>query len=70
MAKRTGNSSVNSSIRQQTKSNDEGLAKILAEQKQVTDGFSTMKEILPELLSANNIKNYYEGLLQNLCTFI
>ena len=46
------------SIRQQTKSNDEGLAKILAEQKMMTDGFSTMKDIVTKLnaLQAGEIK--------------
>lgn len=58
MAKRTSNSSVNSSIRQQTKSNDEGLAKILAEQKVMTDSFATMKDIVVKLnqLQSQEIK--------------
>ena len=29
-----------------------------------------MKEILPELLAVNNLKNYYETLLNNLCGFV
>ena len=29
-----------------------------------------MKEILPELLAVNNLKNYYETLLTNLCSFV
>jgi hypothetical protein len=46
MAKRTGNSSVNSSIRQQTKSNEEGLSQLLVLQQQSVGHLATIKSLM------------------------
>jgi hypothetical protein len=46
MAKRTGNSSVNSSIRQQTKSNEEGLTQLLVVQQQSLGHLSTIQTLM------------------------
>jgi len=46
MAKRTSNSSVNSSIRQQTKSNDEGLTQLLAAQQASLGELTSIKQLL------------------------
>jgi len=46
MAKRTGNSSVNSSIRQQTKSNEEGLTQLLVVQQQSLGHLSTIQSLM------------------------
>jgi hypothetical protein len=54
MAKRTGNSSVNSSIRQQTKSNEEGLTQLLVVQQQSLGHLSTIQTLME---SAANIKD-------------
>jgi hypothetical protein len=46
MPKRTSNSSVNSSIRQQTKSNDEGLGNLLETQKASLGELSSIRQLL------------------------
>ena len=46
MAKRTSNSSVNSSIRQQTKSNEEGLTQLLGVQQQSLGHLSTIQSLI------------------------
>lgn len=46
MAKRTSNSSVNSSIRQQTKSNEEGLTQLLAAQQASLGELTSIKQLL------------------------
>lgn len=46
MAKRTGNSSVNSSIRQQTKSNEEGLTQLLETQQQAVAQLGSIRQLL------------------------
>ena len=46
MAKRTSNSSVNSSIRQQTRANDEGLGKLLEVQQQSLGELTSIKELI------------------------
>ena len=46
MAKRTGNSSVNSSIRQQTTSNNEGLTSLLAAQQASLGELTSIKKLL------------------------
>ena len=46
MAKRTSNSSVNSSIRQQTKSNEEGLTQLLVVQQQSLGHLSTIRTLM------------------------
>lgn len=45
MAKRTGNSSVNSSIRQQTKANDEGLSNLLSVQQAALGELSSIRQL-------------------------
>jgi hypothetical protein len=54
MPKRTGNSSVNSSIRQQTKSNEEGLTQLLSVQQQSLGHVATIKTLME---SAANLKD-------------
>jgi hypothetical protein len=54
MAKRTGNSSVNSSIRQQTKSNEEGLTQLLVVQQQSLGHVATIKTLME---TASNLKD-------------
>jgi hypothetical protein len=46
MPKRTGNSSVNSSIRQQTKANDEGLGRLLETQQASLGELSSIRQLL------------------------
>ena len=46
MPKRTSNSSVNSSIRQQTKSNEEGLGNLLETQKASLGELSSIRQLL------------------------
>lgn len=46
MAKRTGNSSVNSSIRQQTKTNEEGMTQLLAAQQASLGELTSIKQLL------------------------
>ena len=46
MAKRTGNSSVNSSIRQQTNANNEGLGNLLAAQQASLGELSSIRQLL------------------------
>jgi hypothetical protein len=46
MAKRTSNSSVNSSIRQQTKSNEEGLTQLLVVQQESLGHLSTIRTLM------------------------
>ena len=46
MPKRTSNSSVNSSIRQQTKSNEEGLGALLAAQQQTVEQLGSIRQLL------------------------
>lgn len=46
MPKRTSNSSVNSSIRQQTKSNEEGLGQLLATQQQAVEQLGSIRQLL------------------------
>ena len=46
MAKRTGNSSVNSSIRQQTRSNEEGLSSLIAAQQASLGELTSIKKLL------------------------
>lgn len=55
MPKRTSNSSVNSSIRQQTKSNDEGLGNLLETQKASLGELSSIRQLLQ--LSKEHQKN-------------
>ena len=55
MPKRTSNSSVNSSIRQQTKSNEEGLGSILDIQKASLGELTSIKQLLE--LSKDHQKN-------------
>lgn len=54
MPKRTSNSSVNSSIRQQTKSNEEGLTQLLVVQQQSLGHVATIKTLME---SAANLKD-------------
>jgi hypothetical protein len=54
MAKRTGNSSVNSSIRQQTSSNEEGFGKLLEAQQASLGELSSIRKLLE--LSRENEK--------------
>jgi hypothetical protein len=57
MAKRTGNnSSVNSSIRQQTKSNEEGLTQLLVVQQQSLGHLSTIKDLMQTASSISDDK--------------
>ena len=55
MPKRTSNSSVNSSVRQQTKSNEEGLGNLLEMQKASLGELSSIRQLLQ--LSKEHQKN-------------
>ena len=55
MPKRTSNSSVNSSIRQQTKSNEEGLGQLLEAQQASLGELSSIRQLLE--LSKEHQKN-------------
>lgn len=59
MPKRTSNSSVNSSIRQQTKSNDEGLSSLLEAQQASLGQLTSIRQLLE--LSKENQKNQAEA---------
>jgi hypothetical protein len=65
MAKRTSNSSVNSSIRQQTKSNEEGLTQLLEVQQQSLGHLATIKTLMESSASLKEdemLKNQQEQL--------
>jgi hypothetical protein len=59
MPKRTSNSSVNSSIRQQTKSNEEGLGSLLEAQQASLGQLTSIRQLLE--LSKENQKNQAEA---------
>jgi DNA-binding transcriptional regulator YiaG len=65
MAKRTGNSSVNSSIRQQTKTNDEGFGNLLAAQQASLGELSSIRQLLELSKEHEKLKKNENGGLDS-----